>query len=525
MAGAGAGHATIFQSYDFNTQSLDTGLASFQENGNYNEEWVSSSGFNGTGTRRLLMFQGQSQFPMGWYFYGANGHTWTWNDVAYIRFRVRFDDNYRWDGQGSQQNKLLDFGANSSRIILHNERDNPSTPCGLKNIDYSVSSQPMSNTEEDYGLPIGAFDGGDWGSLAIKRGIDEPCTPPVIVSHGVWYHVQLAIKVSSSSAASDGYFKLWLNNNDISNPSTQIMNVVQGLEDWNSSWTLGGYWTDANPYRNQGWVIDDLVVADQFDPNWATPESQDIQQNTLPVTTTSDFFTEDFEAVNWNRWVGTPAGNLQIVNDNCAEGTYCARASLVADTNDNNYADYIFGDHTNVGDAKVEEVYMQMYSKISTGYQWPNNSHKIAIFNLTDGVSTQRRYQVYVYADANGRYVVDYSDIGDWTFSALTQNVGTPVNVSPGQWDKLKLRVRLNTPGVADGIVELWVNDELKLSYNNVNIRENTAYGINKFILSSYSTDATGGNGTQWYDEVRISTSDIGGTSAKVPQAPVLSVE
>lgn len=97
--------------------------------------------------------------------------------------------------------------------------------------------------------------------------------------------------------------------------------------------------------------------------------------------------------------------------------------------------------------------------------------------------------------------------------------------VSPGQWDELKFRVPLNTPGVADGIVELWVNDELKLSYNNVNIRENTNYGINKFILSSYSTDATGGNGTQWYDEVRISTSDISGTSVKVPEAPVLSVE
>lgn len=69
--------------------------------------------------------------------------------------------------------------------------------------------------------------------------------------------------------------------------------------------------------------------------------------------------------------------------------------------------------------------------------------------------------------------------------------------VSSGQWDKLKLRVRLNTPGVAGGIVELWVNDELKLSYSNVNIRENTNYGINGFILSSYSTDATGGNGTQ----------------------------
>jgi len=517
----------IFISNDFNS-SVNGFEGRFNEGSNYTESWSANSGYNGSGGSRLVMMQNREQFTMGWFFDGTKpGAAWTWNDIAYVRFRIRFDDDYRWDGTGSQQNKLLDFGGDDSRVILHNERDRPTTPCGLKNIDYSQPGQPVSNTEADYGLPAGAFDNGNWGSLALKRGINEPCTPPVIVSHGVWYHVQLAVKISSAANRSDGYFKLWLNNNDIQNPSTQILNIVQGLLDWNNSWTFGGYWTNANQFRNQGWIVDDFQMGDQFDSNWAPDSSLGNQQplpSPLEQQPNVDLLSENFESAAWDKWVGT-RGNLEIANDNCAEGNLCARATLVENTDDNNYADFTFGDHVTVGDPKIEEVYLQMYSKISAGYSWPNRSHKIAIFNLTDGVSTARRYQVYVYADPSGRYAVDYTDIDNWVFNGLSQNVGTPVNVSSGQWDKLKLRVRLNTPGSSNGVIELWVNDELKLSYNNVNIRLGTNYGLNKFILSSYSTRTTGSSGTQWYDEVLVSTQNITNTLVTTPQAPELFID
>jgi len=152
------GFSTIVNSqvfYDFNFNSTPVGFeGSFTEGSNYREEWVPSSGYDGTGGSRLTMMQDRQQFPMGWFFHGGAA-SWSWNDVAYVRFRIRFDDNYRWDGTGSQQNKLLDIGGLDSRVILHNERDRPTTPCGLKNIDYSAPGQPVSNTEADYGLPRG----------------------------------------------------------------------------------------------------------------------------------------------------------------------------------------------------------------------------------------------------------------------------------------------------------------------------------------------------------------------------------
>ena len=73
--------------------------------------------------------------------------------------------------------------------------------------------------------------------------------------------------------------------------------------------------------------------------------------------------------------------------------------------------------------------------------------------------------------------------------------------VEPDTWVKLKLYVRLNTAGNSDGALKLWVDDELKADYTNVNIRENTSLGMNKLIMSSYANPSSGSAGVQYYDD------------------------
>lgn len=209
--------------------------------------------------------------------------------------------------------------------------------------------------------------------------------------------------------------------------------------------------------------------------------------------------SSNFETNNFSEWHGT-YGNIAITDSAPLEGNYCARAVLTAGTHSDNYADYYFGDFYTVGGEKVEEIYLQLYSKFEAGYVWPINSHKIALLNLTNGQDSQRHYQVMINVSGQGEYFVEHSYIDNWQFFGLFQNQGAPVEVRDNQWDKLKLYVRLNTPGVANGIIMLWVNDTLKLSYSNVNIRENTSYGMNKLIMSSYATTESNSNGVQYYD-------------------------
>lgn len=216
-----------------------------------------------------------------------------------------------------------------------------------------------------------------------------------------------------------------------------------------------------------------------------------------------------FETGDFSEWNGYANGDVSISSDNPAEGDYCANAPIVAGTVNDSYYEHYFGDHASTGLDRVDEIYLSFSSKFDEGYDWPQRSgHKLAILNITDGQSWSRRYQVYIFVDSNGNYSVDHSYIDSWQFMGLPQNIGSPTPVTFGEWERIKLHVRMNTPGVSDGVVRLWVNGELKVDYQSVNLREDTPYSINKLILSSYTTNESGGNGLQWYDDWTLAETD-----------------
>lgn len=231
-------------------------------------------------------------------------------------------------------------------------------------------------------------------------------------------------------------------------------------------------------------------------------------------------WSSDFDSGTFDAWDGFRNTNGVTIETNGCQSGRCARAPLLAGTVNDNYGDFHFGDHVSVKGPKLEAVWLSFYSKFDAGLIWPNRSQKLAILNLTDGATTTRHYQVYVYVRPNGEYAVDKSDLDDWVFSGLYQNVGGAASaVRFGQWDKLKLYVKLNTPGRADGIVKLWVNGVLKVDYGSVDIREGAAFGLNKLNLSSSSTQAGVNSGVQWWDSFELQTTDPDAVSA-VPNPP-----
>ena len=230
---------------------------------------------------------------------------------------------------------------------------------------------------------------------------------------------------------------------------------------------------------------------------------------TLATAATGLPWSSSFENGGFGEWNASRRGELAIQRTNAADGNYAIRAPMVAGSLNDNYLEHHFGDHFRTRLDKVEEVYLQFDSRFEDGYRFPSSKeHKLAIFNLTNGVDSQRRYQVYISVDAEGRYQVTHSDIATWRFETARQNQGAEAYVRYGQWDKITLRVKLNTPGRADGIIQLWVNGELKLSHSNRNIRHGDDFGLNKLILSSYTTGQNGGNGVQWWDNWLLQETD-----------------
>ena len=229
-------------------------------------------------------------------------------------------------------------------------------------------------------------------------------------------------------------------------------------------------------------------------------------------------FTATFDAGNFNEWMGfRNNNNATLPSTGCVSGR-CLRIPFVPGTLNEAYGDFYYADHQSVGGSRVEEVWLRLYSKFDTGTTWPGADQKIAVMNLTDA-SGARRYQVIVNV-TQGTYVVQHTDIDAWRFTNLNQNVGAAVGVRFDQWDKLKLYVRLNTPGQSNGIVRFWVNNQLKVDRTNVSIRAGTSLGLNKLIVGSYSNPAHNGNGVQWIDEVRLSATDPDAGSPTPPAAP-----
>lgn len=228
-------------------------------------------------------------------------------------------------------------------------------------------------------------------------------------------------------------------------------------------------------------------------------------------------WSSTFDAGTFAEWDGfRNDGNAVITDQGCQSGR-CLRNDMVPGVEGEIFGDYHFGDFVTVRGPKVEEVWLRFYSRFDEGF----TGNKIAIVNLTDGTNYTKHYQVFVHADGPV-YMVQHSYTGgQWLFFNLPQNIGTPVALRRGQWDKLKLYVRLNTPGQSNGIVRFWVNDQLKAEHTSVDIRENTSYGLNKLNLST----AQPGNrstipGTQWHDSFTISATDPDAGQSTAPSPP-----
>jgi hypothetical protein len=241
-------------------------------------------------------------------------------------------------------------------------------------------------------------------------------------------------------------------------------------------------------------------------------------------------FVSDFESGTFTDWDGGPTPTMSIVTGNAASGQRSVQSVLTPGTPTDSYQDFYFGDHANVAGAPVTPaagLWLRLYSKFDTGFQYASSSimHKIVLVNFDDE-SPRRRYQVIINVQiSTGNYIIEHLKWNadrsfNRSFNCCAQNVGTPVRPRPGQWDKLKLFVRPNTPGELNGEIKLWINDELKVNYTGIQVREDAPYNPNKVILSSYESSGTAA-GTQRWDNFYIGETDP--DTGPRPMPPVLN--
>ena len=241
-------------------------------------------------------------------------------------------------------------------------------------------------------------------------------------------------------------------------------------------------------------------------------------------------FTSSFETGSFSEWNGGLDASMSVTSAVASQGRYSTQSVMTPGAPTDNYKDFVFGDHPRVGGEAVDSntgVWLTFDSRFDNGFRFAEGAvvHKIAIINLEDA-NARRRYQIIINVWCeNSEYFVDHLKWNEdrsfnRTMPYVSQNIGTKTKVRYGQWDKLKLFIKPNTLGRADGVVRFWVNGELKAEHTNVALRESVAVNPNKLIMSNYVRESTAA-GTQRWDNFRLSETDPDGGVR--PNPPVLN--
>lgn len=136
----------------------------------------------------------------------------------------------------------------------------------------------------------------------------------------------------------------------------------------------------------------------------------------------------------------------------------------------------------------ASEFYVRWYQYISDPYAWGTLEDKSVMLHdssntLTAYVGTSRNHLPVVPDSGPGMpFVANYQDLDwletGWQYTRVNrfQNQGSDITLQPGKWYLFEWYVRLNTPGLSDGVTKLWIDDAtesitaqtLRLSYTDM---------------------------------------------------------
>jgi Polysaccharide lyase len=165
------------------------------------------------------------------------------------------------------------------------------------------------------------------------------------------------------------------------------------------------------------------------------------------------------------------------------------------------------------------ELYLRHYVKWSTNWVFsPIATKHMAI--LSSGGARAPWAWHSTWGESNLHHIYEP------TQTSYDQNVGSPINVRPGQWYCLEMRLKMNSAG--SGIVETWVDNVLKASYSNATL--NTQGTSWRAVMLSGYWNAPGSHPamSRWFDNIVVSRERIGclgsqpapGPSAVAPAPP-----
>ena len=194
------------------------------------------------------------------------------------------------------------------------------------------------------------------------------------------------------------------------------------------------------------------------------------------------------------------------------------------------------GRPTYAPDATFEEVYWRLRVKMEPG--WPSigpgqltrtvsfasNDWSEAVVAHLRSAGTDVTMEALPVTCVSGTAV----DCAGYDDEASLNELGSLVGELPifseeesGQWHCVEGHLVLNTPGMVDGTLEFWIDDELQASRSDLDLRGSwTDYAINALVIENLWPGGAPVPLRRWIDDVVISTEPIGCGPAMMPPVP-----
>jgi hypothetical protein len=177
------------------------------------------------------------------------------------------------------------------------------------------------------------------------------------------------------------------------------------------------------------------------------------------------------------------------------------------------------------------EIYWRVYVKHESG--WEGNPAKLARATCLATENWSQGMIAHVWGGKGAMLCIDpatgirdsvkvstrYNDFDHLKWLG-SRNGHTPI-FSPaesGRWVCVESHIKLNKPGAADGVFELWVDGQLEASRTNLDWHGTWSdYAINAVFLENYWNDGSIKKQARWFDNFVISTRPIGPIVATSP--------
>ncbi len=171
------------------------------------------------------------------------------------------------------------------------------------------------------------------------------------------------------------------------------------------------------------------------------------------------------------------------------------------------------------------EIYYRMYLKNQAGWQGdPAKLSRATVFAADDW---SQAMIAHLWGGWDDKLLIDpvrcidtnnqvkcsgYNDFANMDWLGY-QNGGTPL-FSPGydnRWYCIEAHVRLNDPGLDNGVQEFWIDGNLEARREGLNfVRAYTDYAINAIFFENYWNDGSVQDQERYFDHIVVSTARIG---------------